>query len=144
MFVCALPSTGKSTLTSKYPKRFADSDGILALLTGDISQTGHDRMFSDPKLLARAYQIIRGLTDDGVTIVSNWVHPRVVVDFYVGYRPDDYIKHIKSSGRTDLLAGFGEDVLRGWAEVFTQSFDDQVVLGPSEYLEDAFRKKGLL
>lgn len=144
MFIQALPSTGKSTVTNTYPGRFVDSDGILSLLTGDISADAHAMLFADRDLLRRAKVIINDMVSEGVTILSNWSHPDIKVDYVVGYEPDAYIEHIRLSGRTDLIDGFGEAVLREWAGPFKQQFDGLVALAADEYLEDFLKSKGLV
>lgn len=104
-------------------------------LTSDISGDAHERIRSDPALEAQFTALLDATlkTHHVVTNMdlSDFGH---TVDVVVGYAPDDYIKHIELSGRSDLLEGFGEEVLRGWAERLPAS---AILLKPDQYLTDA-------
>lgn len=58
-------------------------------------------------------------------------------DVVVGYRPDDYIAHIKLSKRDNLLEDFTEEQLRGWVDDLPE---ETIWLKPHEYLSKVFNE----
>lgn len=137
MIIRALPSTGKSWCLANRSD-MVDTDGLLMALTSDISGDAHERVRTDEALKAQFTALLDATlrTHHVVTNMDLSDFGRQV-DVVVGYTPDDYVNHIKISGRNDLIEGFGDEVLRGWAERLPSS---AILLKPNEYLSDALNK----
>lgn len=139
MIVSALPSTGKSWLTRHYVSVF-DGDGLQQLVVGDFGKEAYDVLVAHSELGRPAAKIAQELARQGL-FVTNFTLDGLEADYYVGYRPNEYIEHIKLSGRSDLIEAFGEQVLRGWAASYAElgSFDNVVLLEAHEFLIDGLR-----
>lgn len=137
----ALPSIGKTYVVRNY-EGFCDTDGLLLLLCGDKGKSGFDKLTSNEGLASKARPIIRELlkTCDVLTNFDT-AFLGVNVNVVVFMEPDDYIKHIIKSGRTELIKDFGEATLRSWAReaanfATLNSSIQSVRLKPSMYLSD--------
>lgn len=131
----ALPSAGKSYVVRHFPGKVFDADGLLETITGLTYGEAMTAIERDPTLRATAVAQANALGKKGV-LLTNWSFPGMDVDAFVGYKPDDYIKHIKRYKRTDLIDAFGEETLRLWAEDFDRNYDDCYILRPDQTLID--------
>lgn len=136
MIIRALPSSGK-TYSVKRRDDAIDTDDLLRELFGDINADVVNKVFNDESsgeqfkasldtAIAEEKHVFTNLN------TSHFGHPP---DIVVGYKATDYVDHIKIAGRQDLLDGFGEEVLTGWA-LDLEGEQNSVFLKPGHYLAE--------
>ena len=116
-FIRVPPSGGKTTFVNKnYGGIYRDSDALLEAVGVEASYAGFKAFREDEK----AKEAFLDLIPSGGVVLSNF-DPFSLIDsngeFEVqifGYKPEEYVDHIKMSGRNDLLENFGEEQLSNW------------------------------
>lgn len=132
MIVQALPSSGKSTLAAG-SERFFDTDVFVEKLG---YKGRFDELLKDEAATASFFESCREADKNGMLLTNlNLAKFRMRVDRRFGYRPDDYVEHIKLAGRTDLLEKFDAETLESWARDY-EALDNVTWLAVDEYLSD--------
>lgn len=131
--VIILPSGGKTTLTSKQPHRYVDSDMLLNILGYEVSKESIESIKqSDGWDIDKIDSIVGDRTllsnFDPNWLLGSEVYKDVTK---VGYVADQYVGHVKLSGREDLLTAFGEKTLTDWA-----NSDWDITLRKGVYIAD--------
>lgn len=114
--ICALPGSGKTWLVHHHPKLFTDGDALLYAATSCDTSDAARKLRNEPLLqvaLRRLYA--RASTQSYVLTNLDERYTGIASILNVGYKPDDYIAHLRLVRRTDLLTKIGEYELRRWA-----------------------------
>ena len=116
----AMPSSGKSFFAENV-KNVVDTDNVLDVLYSDHGKdVWIKRGDTDAQMVKKLYKFSRLMGGNFATdfIVTN-IHdlaerfPSEDVYYFV-YGVRDYVPHVKSTDRSDLLENFGEDELNRW------------------------------
>lgn len=135
---CAIPASGKTTLVSKYPDKYADSDDLLT----DLKVDDFELAIRNDVVRDKIVTAIQRVVDNGLILLANFDPARLgfKVDRYFTYRPEDYVNRVRKVKRTDLIDVFGEDELTRWVQPHP-SRRPVTVMEPDESLEDYLETK---
>lgn len=146
--VHAIPGAGK-TYAARHcgaSGRLVDSDELFRSLFGvKPSKQAMDDVLADPiKRDILAYRYGNFSRYDSRFILLSNVNPDVcggLAALRVAYAPDNYVPHLLSCGRTDLIEKFGATTLRSWAEDHVRLSEARfaprtIWLAPGQFLSD--------
>lgn len=145
MIVRALPSLGKSHIARRNLKVF-DTDDMLNFLTDETGKAAYDKVYADQNLHERLGTMIRRADAAGLVLTNFDTKPFTSksADLNVIMDPDDYISHIRSCGRTNLIDEFGEKTLKNWIRDFDIVREPTAVMRKGEFLEDVLHNRNIL
>lgn len=110
------PAGGKTTLAKSDPANFADSDAILEEIGYEASKAGCLSCKEEGGLSAPILMDILA----GRTLLSNFDILWMIGSeegfnvVQTGYKPEEYVEHITTCGREDLITNFTKEDLEGW------------------------------
>lgn len=115
MIIQAIPGSGK-TFAARANAVFVDSDDLLKSL-GKTGEVGYDEVRSDASLSLRLASAILTHSEEGKIVLCNFDPAELGLEVAkrYAYRPDEYVSHLSSVGRTDILSQFRTSELVGWA-----------------------------
>lgn len=97
---------------------------VLFLLVGKVNggTATRDAVFSDPTMRERYHWVVKELSlkyEKGIFLFNTWDwDEQGDPDRIFAYKPDEYVEHVVSVGRTDLIESVGERELRDWAKEY--------------------------
>jgi hypothetical protein len=145
MIIQAMPSSGKTTLTSNRlgkERKFIDMDDLIVDLVGGKDKSAYDKVMSTPACREILNAIIMHIQQVSNVLLTPYDVEEELgwpIDFAVAYLPDDYIEHVVLSERFDLLNKIGESKLRSWADDYVRRSKTRstVFLDSHQFLPDA-------
>jgi len=146
----ALPSTGKSVLTSSkhnLPCSFLDSDDILVSVFGQHGKHVVDKLMVNTTMQKLFRAEMRRYIDcsNSYVLLTNFDTSLIGMYkpiAYVGYTPKHYVDHIRQCNRWDLLEKFDRKTLLDWAASYVLEHSMQgyiVLLNSGTFISDLFQ-----